>query len=38
MPKILEGVKSDDEMIGGVNMMKYSDHDVVDTVKFLDLV
>ena len=38
MPKIPEGVKVDDEMIGGVNTMKYSDHDVEYTVKFLDLV
>jgi hypothetical protein len=38
MPKIPDGVKVDDEMIGGVNNMKYSDHDVADTIKFLDLV
>jgi hypothetical protein len=31
MPKILEGVKEDDEMIGGVNTMKYLDHDVEDS-------
>jgi hypothetical protein len=38
MPKILDGVKENDEMIRGVNTMKYSNHDVVDIVKFLDLV
>jgi hypothetical protein len=38
MPKILDGVKSNDEMIGGVNTMKYSDHDVADIIKFPDLV
>jgi hypothetical protein len=37
MPKIPEGVQIDDEMVGGVNTMKYSDHDVADTIKFLDL-
>jgi len=37
MPKILDGVKVDDEMIGGVNTLKYSEQDVADTIKFLDL-
>jgi hypothetical protein len=37
MPKILEGVKEDDEMVGGVDTMKYFDHDMADTVKFPDL-
>jgi hypothetical protein len=37
MPKIPEVVKVVNEMIGGVNIMKYSDHDVEDTIKFLDL-
>jgi hypothetical protein len=37
MPQIPEGVKADDEMVGGVNTMKYSDHDVADAVKFPDL-
>jgi hypothetical protein len=34
MPQIPEGVKADDEMVGGVNTMKYSDHDVADAIKF----
>jgi hypothetical protein len=37
MPKITKGVKVDDEMVGGVDTIKYFDHDVVDTVKFPDL-
>jgi hypothetical protein len=37
MTQILEGVKVDDEIVG-VNTMKYSDHDVVDAIKFLDFV
>jgi hypothetical protein len=37
MPKIPKGVKVDDKMVGGVDALKYSDHDVVDTVKFPDL-
>jgi hypothetical protein len=37
MPKILEGVKANNEMVGGVDNMKYSDHDMADTVKFPDL-
>jgi hypothetical protein len=36
MPKILDGVKVDDEMTEGVNGIKYSYHDVEETVKFLD--
>jgi hypothetical protein len=38
MPQIPEGVKDDDEMVEGLNTMKYSDHDIIDVVKFLDLV
>jgi hypothetical protein len=38
MPKIPEGVKVDDEMVGGVDTIRYSDHDVADAVKFPDLV
>jgi hypothetical protein len=38
MPKIPEGVKEDDEIVGGVDTMKYSDHDMADTVKFPYLV
>jgi hypothetical protein len=38
MPKILEGVKVDDEMVGGVDTIRYSNHDVADVVKFLYLV
>jgi hypothetical protein len=38
MPKIPEGVKVEDEMVGGVDTIKYSNHDVADAVKFLDLV
>jgi hypothetical protein len=34
MPKIPEGVKAEDEMVGGVDAIKYSYHDVADTVKF----
>jgi hypothetical protein len=37
MPQIQEVVKADDEMVGGVNTMKYSNHDVTDAIKFLDL-
>jgi hypothetical protein len=37
MLKIPKGVKVDDEMVGGVNSLKYSDDDVVDAVKFPDL-
>jgi hypothetical protein len=38
IPKIPKGVKANDEMVGGVHTIKYLDHDVVDTVKFPDLV
>jgi hypothetical protein len=38
MPKILERVKENDEMVGGVNTMKYSDHDVAYIIKFPDLM
>jgi hypothetical protein len=38
MPKILEGVKVDEDMVGGIETIKYFDHDVVDTVKFSYLV
>jgi hypothetical protein len=34
MPIIPKGVKPDDNMVGGVNSLKYSDHDVSDTIKF----
>jgi len=34
MPKIPEGVKEENEMVGGVETIKYFDHDVVDTIKF----
>jgi len=37
MPKIPKGVKANDRMVGGVYALKYSDHDVADTVKFPDL-
>ena len=37
MPKILEGVKDKDEMVGGVDTIKYFDHGVADAVKFLYL-
>jgi hypothetical protein len=30
-------VKTDDNMVGGVNSLKYSDHDVSDAIKFPDL-
>jgi hypothetical protein len=38
MTQIPEGVKTDDEMVGGVNTLKYSYHDVVDVIKFPYLV
>jgi hypothetical protein len=37
MSKIPEGVKEDDAMVGEVNALKYSYHNVYDTVKFPDL-
>jgi hypothetical protein len=37
MPNIPYGVKEDDEIIGGVNNIRYSYHDVADTIKFPDL-
>jgi hypothetical protein len=37
MPKIPDGVKVDKEMIGGVNGKRFSDHDIVDVVKFPNL-
>ena len=33
MPKIPKGVKIDDNMVAGVDILKYSDHDVLDTIK-----
>jgi hypothetical protein len=38
IPKIPKGVKADDEMVGGVDAIRYSDHDVADVVNFLDLM
>jgi hypothetical protein len=38
MPNIPKGVKVEDEMVGGVDTIKYYDHDVADTTKFLDFV
>jgi len=38
MPNISEGVKFDDEMVGGVDTIRYSNHDVVDIVQFPYLV
>jgi hypothetical protein len=37
MKRIPKGVKFGDNMVGGVNGLKYSDHDVLDATKFLDL-
>jgi hypothetical protein len=37
MPKIPKGVKINDNMVGGVNSPKYSDHDVFEAIKFPDL-
>jgi hypothetical protein len=37
LPKILNGVRIDDDMVDGVTSIKYSDHDVEDIVKFPDL-
>jgi hypothetical protein len=37
MSKIPEGVNVDDEMVGGVEGLKYSYHDVSDAIKFLYL-
>jgi hypothetical protein len=37
MSKIPEGVNADDEMVGGVEGLKYSYHDVSDAIKFLYL-
>jgi hypothetical protein len=34
MPKVIEGVKVDDKMVGGFDGLKYSYHDVFDTIKF----
>jgi hypothetical protein len=34
MPKIPKGVKTNDNMVGGVDSLKYSDHDVSDAIKF----
>jgi hypothetical protein len=34
MPKIPKGVKTDDNMVGGVDSLKYSNHDVSDAIKF----
>jgi len=38
MLKIPDEMKVDDEMIGGVNGISISDHDVADVVKFSDFV
>jgi hypothetical protein len=38
MSKIPKEVKTGDNMVGGVDGLKYSDHDVSDDTKFLDLV
>jgi hypothetical protein len=37
MLKIPEGVKANYEMVGGVNGLKYFDHDVFDAINFPDL-
>jgi hypothetical protein len=34
MPKVPKGVKTDDNMVGGVDRIKYFDHDVSDAIKF----
>jgi hypothetical protein len=34
---ICANMKDDDEMVGGVDGLKYSNHDVSDVIKFLDL-
>jgi hypothetical protein len=34
MPKNPKGVKTEDNMVGGVDRLKYFDHDVSDTIKF----
>jgi hypothetical protein len=34
MPKIPNGVKTGDNMVGGVDSLKYSNHDVSDAIKF----
>jgi hypothetical protein len=36
-PKLLSGVQVDDDMVGGVTTIKYSDHDVINVTKFPDL-
>jgi hypothetical protein len=38
MTKIPEGVNSNEEMVGWVEGLKYSDHDVFDAIKFQYLV
>jgi hypothetical protein len=37
LPKIPSRVCVDDDMIGGVTTIKYSNHDVADVTKFLNL-
>jgi hypothetical protein len=37
IPNIHEGVKAKDDMVGGVDTIKYFDHGIGDAVKFLDL-
>jgi hypothetical protein len=37
MPKIPKGVKTNDNMVGGFDIIKYYDHDVFDAIKFPDL-
>jgi hypothetical protein len=34
MPKIPKGVKVEDDMVGGVDALKYSDHDMSDAINF----
>ena len=37
MPKIPKGVKTDNNMVRGVDRLKYSKHDVFDAINFPDL-
>jgi len=36
LPNIPSGVRVDDDMVDGVTVIKYSDHDVADVTKFPD--
>jgi hypothetical protein len=38
MPKIPNEVKTGDNIVGGVDSLKYYDHDVSNAIKFPDLV